>query len=226
MKSKTQENYLQKTLFDFKANDYSIYTYLLAKNIDFELHKDYSLQRLADKFGFDASMILDKLLVGGVVDFEDEIEFGNLQNSLLIEYLLKIHHSYLKESIPEITKSGSELLEEFRAIYPDLVETINFFNSLSNEVLEHVKEEELNLFPLFLESDQQLLENKMKKLEIEHDEAEGALKQLNRRCDGFNCSYADKNIKKYYQKLSEFSNKLYAHIHIEKDFLFPRLITI
>lgn len=90
--------------------------------------------------------------------FENEADFPREEMkqfpiSVILDYLQKTHHYYLYKKLPEIEQSIISLLKNYESEHPLLIVLTKFFAEYRNELVNHFKAEEKQLFPyiLFLE---------------------------------------------------------------------------
>ncbi|WP_028979005.1 hypothetical protein [Sporocytophaga myxococcoides] len=65
----------------------------------------------------------------------------------ILNYLKKTHEYYLSKKLPEIELSIENLIREYAPGYPSLVHSGSLFLSYKEDLIKHIWEEELELFP-------------------------------------------------------------------------------
>lgn len=160
-----------------------------------------------------------------------EVDFTNLSSSDLIDYIVNIHHAFLKKILPELSELTTKILSVHGTNHNELFSVHKLFHTLKMELEQHLIKEEGILFPLiktYEESPAEVLLNKistvMGETEDEHEAAGGVLKELRRVTEDYRipegvCG----SFRLTYEKLQELEADLFQHIHLENNILFKRL---
>ncbi|MCC6394979.1 MAG: hemerythrin domain-containing protein [Bryobacterales bacterium] len=155
----------------------------------------------------------------------------------LIGHIVQQHHEYLREEMPTI-EEGLELMtvklgERARGT---LVPLLDVFTEMKNELDDHMRKEEMILFP-FIERTERYFEegipaepppfgtvrNPIQTMLIDHDSTFDALKQMRHLTNGYTLPGEDREAHEaLYKGLEELESDLRIHIHLENDILFPR----
>ena len=160
--------------------------------------------------------------------------FNEMNAEQLIGHILIHHHYYVKQSMPTIVAHLTKVVAKHAEKFPFLIDALNLFNQLKNEMILHMHKEETVLFPRIKEV-ASFYHFKQKKnigsnyingpvavLESEHDEAGEimyTIRQLTNNytapegaCTTFIVTLAE---------LKEFEEDLHRHVHLENNILFP-----
>ncbi len=163
--------------------------------------------------------------------------FDSWELDVLIDYIVKIHHSYVTKNVSVLLDYTQKVAEAHGELHPEVIRIKSLTKSLVDELIPHLKKEEHILFPLI----KQLMEIKANNekvsrmgvqspihvMQMEHELAgdmiiEIALLSQNftppeEACNTFIAMYA---------KLKEFQDDLFQHIHLENNILFPKAILL
>lgn len=162
-----------------------------------------------------------------------EVDWTKESLSRLIDYVVNRHHAYLQVELPKISELTTKILRVHGAHHPELAKVHKLFHNLKTELEQHlIKEEEIE-FPLIKDYEQNPSEEKrkaliqaIKELEEEHEGAGTILKELRKITKDY--SVPEDGCNSYrltYNKLQELESDTFAHIHLENNILFPRLIS-
>lgn len=162
-----------------------------------------------------------------------EVDWTKESLSRLIDYVVNRHHAYLQVELPKISELTTKILRVHGAHHPELAKVHKLFHNLKTELEQHlIKEEEIE-FPLIKDYEQNPSEEKRKaliqaiqELEEEHEGAGTILKELRKITKDY--SVPEDGCNSYrltYNKLQELESDTFAHIHLENNILFPRLIS-
>ena len=175
------------------------------------------------------------------IQVSNKLHFDEWPIDFLADYVVNVHHSYLKHSMPEIKESLKVFVAEHVKKYPFLAEVEITYNQLYKEVFPHMKQEEEILFPYIKqiyhaytsqESYASLLVRTLRKPveEVMQKDHESAMKHLHKirvLTNDYTCpSVACVSHRVNYSKLRELDNDLAQHIHLENNILFPKAIAI
>lgn len=156
----------------------------------------------------------------------------------LIDHILVTHHMYVRTSIPVIAGYLAKLVEVHGQRHPELGRINAAFGELSEVLLQHMRKEEFVLFPYLKElgkvTDNRSLpspfgtvENPIRMMEREHQEAGDQMRLLQELTDGYTAP-ADgcATYRACFAELAQFQRDLHRHVHLENNVLFPRAVDI
>ncbi len=159
---------------------------------------------------------------------------------LLADYIEKKHHRYVEATSSQLKQYLARLCEVHGKQHPELFEIAEQFYASAGELAQHMKKEELILFPVIrkmvqAKQNQQEMEaphfgtvkNPIQMMMQEHD-TEGErfrlIEKLSNRYmppqDGCN------TYKVTFALLKEFEDDLHQHIHLENNILFPKALAL
>ena len=156
----------------------------------------------------------------------------------LTDYIIQTHHQYVIKAIPDILPLAQKVVEAHGKIHTELAIIQSLFQQLSNELLLHMKKEELVLFPYIKKMTQAESDGKgvdrpafgsvkapISVMETEHETAGIILKRLSQLSNDFTPPEdACNTFRLLFGKLKEFQDDLRRHVHLENDILFPKAI--
>ena len=203
------------------------------------------------KWSLDAICMMKGLDINALkTDLEKATRNINVSNSLrfdewpivfLADYIVNVHHSYMKTVMPEIKSMLKNFIEEHVKKYPELAALDVAFNQLYKEVFPHMKQEEEVFFPYIKqiysafttkESYAGLLVRTLRKPveDVMSRDHQSAIKHLHKFRTLTNNYTPPLNAcvshKVSFAKLRELDNDLTQHIHLENNILFPKAIEI
>ena len=172
---------------------------------------------------------------------DDKITNSQFQEwplDLLIDYIVKKHHSYVEEKTLLIRGYLTQLVEVHGEKHPELLQIHDLFHQASGELAAHMKKEEIILFPFInqLIDKAKLKDNSPFRSSIkspiammrhEHTAEENYFIEIARLTNDYTppsdgCS----TYYKCYELLKEFEADLHQHIHLENDLLFQKAIQL
>jgi regulator of cell morphogenesis and NO signaling len=162
--------------------------------------------------------------------------FDKWQADFLTDYIINNHHSYVINNVSLIEHHLAKVVFAHSERHPELKEIESTFLGLKADLLEHMAKEERMLFPYikklsFAEKNNidmpyppfGSVDNPIKVMEAEHDNAGIYLKKLFNLTNGYNPPQdACATYKVVFDELKEFADDLHMHVHLENNVLFPK----
>jgi regulator of cell morphogenesis and NO signaling len=158
----------------------------------------------------------------------------------LADYIVQTHHQYVNQAIPQILPLAQKVVEVHGAIHPELVIIQGLFQQLSNELLLHLKKEELVLFPYIKKLSQAgsggtgvdqsgfgWIKSPISVMETEHETAGIMVKRLAKLSNNYTPpDDACQTFRLFFDKLKAFETDIHQHVHLENDILHPKAIEL
>lgn len=167
------------------------------------------------------------------------LDFDSWDIDFLTDYILNVHHHYLKKALPEIKEQTNKFLDEHRQKFPELEELESIINRLLKEIPPHMTREEEIFFPYIKqihhaykhrESYARLLIRTLRKpieevMLKEHEITGTNLQRLRTITNNYTPPIkACITHKVTFANLKELDYDLVQHIHLESNILFPKAI--
>lgn len=227
-------NLKEQSLANIVTNHFQAAQVFEKYNLDFCCKGKKTLSIACDENRVDIETVLTDL--AEVLQQDEQVkDFNNMSLEALISYIILHHHFYVKQSLPNILSHIEKVSYKHGASYPYMVEVLNIFEQVNEEMLSHMQKEEMILFPRIraiesaLSFNSNILMNKseiekpIEVMETEHDFVGEALAKikvltnnytiLDEMCTTFKITIAE---------LKEFEEKLHEHVHLENNILFPK----
>ena len=167
------------------------------------------------------------------------LDFDDWDVDFLADYILNVHHRYLRKALPEVKDQVNKFLDGHRKKFPELEEIDTIMNRFMKEIPPHMKLEEEMFFPYIKqifhahkhrESYARLLIRTLRKpleevMLKEHETTGVSLHRLRTITNNYtppaNTCLTHKIT---FAKLKELDTDLVQHIHLESNILFPKAI--
>lgn len=158
----------------------------------------------------------------------DRVDFREMTDVELIDFIVNTHHVYVKKVLPEISDLSSAILRAHGVNHPELFKVYKLFHGLKSELEQHLIKEEEILFPLirtYSSTNDGNLLNKIKavisELDAEHVAAGDVLKNLRALTDDYSVpGDGCPTYERVFLLLPELEADLFRHIHLENNILF------
>lgn len=176
-----------------------------------------------------------------IICLPSSLKFEEWNINFLTDYIINVHHSYLKKALPDTKEELARFVEKHQDKFSYLPDLLKIFIELSNETLPHLQQEETIIFPYIRqisnayynkESYAALLVRTLRKpvenVMVHEDEfLNKFLRQIRQLTDHYTPpANACTSHKVVFLKLLELDNDLVQHLYLENDILFPRAIAM
>ena len=224
------------TVGEYVANDFRTAALFSKYKIDFCCKGNQTLDEVCDKKGLDISVVENEINAILETKNDNTIDFKSWPVDLLIDYIEKKHHRYVEEKSPILLAYFDKLCKVHGESHPELFEVNTLFQICAGAMAQHMKKEELILFPFIKKMYNSLSENVA--IEQPHfgtvdnpiammmDEHDNEGERFRRIVDLTNNytppSDACGTYKVAFAMLQEFEQDLHKHIHLENNILFPK----
>ena len=239
-----KKNNINKESFvsDIVRNDYRTASVFRKHDIDFCCGGKWALGTMCEMKGIDPDL-LRKELEESVrnVQLSNSIQFNNWDIDFLIEYIVNVHHHYLRKALPEIKVHLTHFITDHAEKYPYLNDVLKQFNYLTKDLLPHLQQEEEIIFPYIRqishayeskESYASLLVRTLRKpveqvMNHEHETVSTALRRLRDLTNNYVVPVdACVSHRVAFSLLEELDNDIAQHIYLENHILFPKAMAM
>lgn len=166
--------------------------------------------------------------------FASQKEYNEWSLSFLSDFIINNYHHYIERTVGPITEFAVKVARVHGERHPELIEVLQAWNSLREELLQHMMKEERILFPYIksLEASTEwqrpmfgTAQNPIHMMEMEHETAGGLMARI---ADLTNHYLAPEGACTTYRvlfsMLQEFEEKLHEHVHLENNILFVKTL--
>lgn len=225
---------------DIVTHDYRTAAVFRKYGIEYCCGGKWSLEDACEMQGLDTGHIQEELEQSmRNISISNAIDFKEWNIDFLIDYIVNVHHQYLKKTLPEVKDYLERFTEGHKEKFNYLETLQKIFLQMSKEIFPHMQKEEEIFFPYIRqiahayynnESYAGLLVRTLRKpvREFMMHEHELVGNKLLRMRDLTNNYTIPENAcishKVTLSKLRELDNDLFQHIHLENTILFPKAI--
>ncbi len=208
-------------------------------NIDFCCGGNISLSEATEKQGIDTGTLLSELQAAMQKEDKESHFIESLSMTGLCDYIVKTHHSYVNEAMPFLQEKLKKLCEVHGENHPELHEVYASFRDAAKNLSDHMKKEELVLFPHIRQMEKHRIEgdpvpanmglaaSAIHQMEAEHQVEGERFMKLSEITNNYSVPPDGCNtFEVSYKTLEEFEKDLHRHIHLENNVLFPRAVRL
>ena len=224
----------ERTIGEIVAEDYRTATVFEEHGIDFCCGGKTALSQTCMEKGIDLASISAELEAVTSKPVEQSQNFSSWELSFLIDYIINVHHSYIKTNSGQIAAYAHKIAEVHGAHHPEVIEIAAIFDKMSADLAIHLQEEEEDFFPAVKRVDTdrktgatsnpkdfETVKNSLSKLTSEHEEVGDAIHKIRHLANGYAIPGDVCNTFMItYQRLKEFEDDLHKHVHLENNILF------
>lgn len=234
------ENLHNKTIGAFVAEDFRTAAVFSKYKIDFCCKGNRTIDEVCDKQEIDPKVLLKKIQQALSADDRNTIDFNSWPLDLLADYIEKTHHRYVEEKTTIIMQFLNKLCSVHGGNHPELFKINTLFSECAGELAQHMKKEELILFPFVKkmvntkETEGALAQpafgtvsNPIAMMMHEHDTEGERFREIASLTNDYTVP-ADgcTTYKVTFAMLKEFEENLHTHIHLENNILFPKAMEL
>jgi len=238
--SKKDNDHLNETLGEMAVADHRKALILRKYGLDFSFKGDKTLKEACAEIAISTKNVERELSVSGQQSLIYTVNYNNLELDYLADFIVTNHHQYTGNILQKIagafTKNSTVIYNDHFNLLP-LVEVFNQLHSTINVIMQ---EEEQVLFP-YIRFLVQVTKGKInaitlpaypigehiRKIEKAHHKIGEQIKYIsNFTCDYTMPHFEHSFITRILEWLNEFASDLYQHIHIEKNILFRKVLTL
>jgi len=158
----------------------------------------------------------------------------------LIAHIVDTHHSYVRQSLPEILDHLSTVVAAHESRHPELAFIESQFSKVAKDLLQHLVKEEQVLFP-YIESLADAIDHKgprppdmfgtvqnpIRMMEIEHQEAGDRMVAIRELSHNYTPpADACNTYRLVMEELQAFERDLHRHVDLENNVLFPKTLEL
>ncbi len=192
--------------------------------IDFCCGGGKSISSVCAKKGIDVAEVLRdiELQKSGIQEAPNTWNAASLP--AIIAHIISQYHEPLRTELPRL----GEMLDKVQRVHghvdPERFDRLQaVYNTLVEELLAHMGEEERVLFPLIMQGSGATATETIAALEGEHEAAGDALRTLRELTDDYTPpSYACNTWRALWAGLADLESTMHQHVHLENNILFPR----
>lgn len=232
----------KSSVTDIVAQDYRTADVFHKHGISYCCGGKWPLETACGMKGIDVDKVLTELdMAVRTVHTCNQLDFANWDVVFLIDYIVNVHHWYLKKALPETQGHLKEFAAEHIKKFSYLPELERLFELLSKRIMPSMQQEEEVIFPyirqishahkhkepyaaLFIRTLRKPVEDIMFK---GHETVTNIMYSIRRLTNNYiapeNACTSHKVVN---SKLKELDNDLMQHLYLEDSILFPQVAAI
>ncbi len=231
------ENISTQTLASIVTKSSSSVPVFEKYSLDFCCNGKRTLAEACNAKGLSISEIVAELELNMQPRTENQLPFEEMSAEQMISYILIHHHFYVKQSMPQIIFHVEKVANKHGERFPFMVEVLQLFREIQEEMTSHMQKEEVILFPRIKHLESMFLDGQLNDtvrnsiaapinvMMAEHDHAGDLLYQIRELTSNYQAPEgACTTFKVSLAELKEFEEDLHQHVHIENNHLFIKAL--
>lgn len=234
------ENLKNKTIGSFVAQDFRTAAVFNKYQIDFCCKGNRILTEVCEKQNIDSDVLVQNLI--DVLESENSngIDFNSWPLDLLADYIEKTHHRYVEDKSIILKQFLDKLCKVHGDAHPELFRINELFTAGAGELAQHMKKEELMLFPfikrmvktkeehgILTQPSFGSVSNPIAMMMQEHDNEGDRFREIASITNNYTApSDGCTTYKVTFAMLKEFEEDLHKHIHLENNILFNKAVVL
>lgn len=228
------------TLGAIVANNISYANTLYQYNLDFCCGGAQTLSEACEEQNINVDTVIKAIEATPQAEYATALQFDAWRLDLLIDYILKFHHDYIRTEGPKTYQLLDKVCQVHGATNPKLLEVRTLFAASLEDLFSHLNKEEMVLFPFIDEilkaqaSRTPLpafhcgsIENPINAMEYEHAGEGERFRTIAALTDNYTApEYACESYKLVMDRLKQFEENLHIHIHCENNILFRKALSL
>ena len=226
-------NFANNTLASIVTSHHQVVPVLEKYHLDFCCKGKRTLSEACKEKGLSLEAILQELEISTASE-NTRLAVSDMNADQLIGYILLQHHFYVKQTMPIIINHLEKVVNKHGENFPYMVEVLNLFLIINEEMLSHMYKEENILFPRIKQVAAEFaidektsyspdyINGPISVMEQEHDHAGTILYTIRELTNTYTPpESACTTFKVVLSELKEFEEDLHRHVHLENNILFP-----
>lgn len=226
--------YDEMTIGEIVADDFRAATIFKNAGIDFCCGGNKSLDTACKEKGIEPLAVLNNLKELDLSKTDYSQNYKEWDLGFLSDYIVNTHHKYVIKSLPELEFYLSKIASVHGERHPELVEIAAMFMQVSNELKQHLHNEENVLFPAIKEvlrsgseEAKARIVSEITRMSGEHEFAGGTLDKINEITHNYTVPSDGCNTYRVsFKMLQAFEDDLHVHVHLENNILFPKALSL
>lgn len=230
----------EESIGELVAKDFRKAQVFKKYGIDFCCGGKKSLSKACEEKGLNPEVVKRELNAIPESNTVQDTDFQSWDLSFLADYIVNIHHAYVREAIPALYEYTTKIARVHGANHPELIQVAKHFTNVANELESHMPKEERVLFPFIKQLNEARkkgekldkpafgsIQQPINMMEMEHEAAGGELEAIREITNNFTLPEdACGTYRVAFSKLQEFETDLQRHIHLENNILFPKALAL
>lgn len=234
------ETFRKTTIKSIVTNDYRAAAIFEKYSLDFCCKGGVTIDQACSEKNLDPASVYAELAQLANESHGDTPHYSQWPMDELIDYILNVHHKYVRDAIPVISTHTQKVATVHGNNHPEVVEIARHYETVATELQSHMMKEEQILFPYikalikakrdggaFTPPPFGTAQNPIRMMEAEHRAAGDELYAVRSLSNNYvPPEDACTTYRVSFKELQQFEQDLHQHVHLENNILFPKAIAL
>jgi regulator of cell morphogenesis and NO signaling len=226
----------EETLGQMAAKDLRKAQVFKKYGLDFCCGGKKTVKEACAEKGLDVTRVEQELQQADKMPSSRPVPYGDWSLDFLSDYIVNTHHSYVRNSLPDLLMYAEKVKGVHGDGHPELIRISQLVKEINAELAAHMIKEEKVLFPYIKvlvaakDNIQPLqaahfgtVQNPINMMEMEHELVGKNLEEIRELSKNYALPEdACASYSLLYRMLEEFEEDLHLHVHLENNILFPK----
>lgn len=221
------------------AKDYRAASVFKNSKIDFCCSGNRTIEDACTQKKLDSNKLIEQLIAVTTQNKDTGVDYNTWPLDLLADYVEKKHHRYVEAKTLEIMPFLEKIVRVHGDRHPELQEVEQLFKASTGELAQHMKKEELILFPFIrkmvaaktsgtvAQASFGTIKNPIQMMMHEHEGEGERFRKIAELTNNYTPpADACNTYRVTFSLIKEFEEDLHLHIHLENNILFPKSIEL
>ncbi|MHB1660764.1 MAG: iron-sulfur cluster repair di-iron protein, partial [bacterium] len=198
--------------------------------VDFCCGGNKTLKEACEESGIDGTAIVGELNSVKEDGREKGKNYGldekvnNWNVDFLIDYIINIHHTFLRIHLPEATEYVEKIARVHGGHHPEIIKIRELFTKMTEALIFHLDKEETELFQHIKNKENAEIKKEINDAEYDHEYVGHILKEMLFLSSGYSVPEdACASYRHAYELLKNISDDIMIHVHLENNILFKKI---
>lgn len=227
---------------DIVRSDYRTAQVFKKYGIEYCCGIKFPIKLICENKGIEFSDLVEELTnASRRIAISSQLDFDSWKTDFLTDYIVHVHHAYLRKSLPIIEDQLKKFVAEHLKKYPQLSDLESNFSYLKAMMIPHLRQEEEIIFPYIKqishayeskETYASLLVRTLRKpveamMNHEHESLEKLIYQFRKLTNNYTApESACTSHRLTFSYLQELDQDMVQHLFLENELLFPKAIAM
>lgn len=230
----TTNDFSKLSVGEIVANDFRAAEIFKNAGIDFCCGGKRGLTEMCQEKGIHPESLILELKDLESKEVNPAWNFNDWDPGFLSDYIRNTHHQYVQKKLPELVFYTRKIASVHGGHHTELLEIAELFDKVSQELLQHLSNEEEVLFPAIKEvlahgsaDSKAIIQSEISRMTGEHEFAGGAMDHIREISNNYLVPSDGCNTYKVtYELLEQFEDDLHIHVHLENNILYPKALKL
>lgn len=234
------ETVQKATIKSIVTNDFRAAAIFEKYSLDFCCKGGVTIDQACSERNIDATSVYAELAQLASTSHENEPHFSEWPIDEMIDYIVNVHHKYVRESTPVICAHTQKVATVHGNNHAEVIEIARHFGTVAEDLRRHMMCEEQVLFPYIkslvrakrnggtiIPPPFGTAQNPIRVMEAEHRAAGDELYEVRSLSKNYiPPEDACTTYRVSFKELQQFEQDLHQHVHLENNILFPKAIAL